>query len=259
MLAFVVGNTNLNFNKTDNKNSLKGIEKLKNMESQTRQKMEKIKNFNPTDCFDFSQSIDEKTGLISKTTMLFRNSMTLMEENRNKFMPVTSADSKKSKIEEKISNYQRVIKWLDILASLMIIIGCLLSQIENEKYQSENSHDRIEVVRLIRDSNYFFQNFKGRNSNKNALVEEEFYKFLNLSKYKISYLNNLTFTQNLNFSNYESIPIPMSISDESCKLRWAILIMTVLSFPLIVLSRYLEYFRHYVYITNIEGKVICNF
>jgi hypothetical protein len=259
MLAFVVGSTNLKFIKTDNKNSLKGIEKLKNMEYQTRQKMEKIKNFNPTDCFDFSQSIDEKTGLISKTTMLLRNSMTLIEENRIKFIPFTSTDPNKSKIEEKISNYQRAIKWLDILASLMIIIGCLLSQIENEKYQSENSHDRIEVVRLIRDSNYFFQNFKGRNSNKNASVEKEFYKFLNLSKYNIYYMNNQTFTENLNFSNYESIPIPMSISEESSKLRWAILIMTVLSFPLIVLSRYLEYFRYYVYITNLEGKLLFNF
>jgi hypothetical protein len=247
MLAFVVGSaTNFNYQKSERKSAIRAVEKLKNLETATRKKVEKIKNFDFSDCYDYSIS-DEIEGTNTKTALIQcnRNSLNSSQIFRDK-----AQEAKNNIVKEKILRYKQVIKWLDVLCSFMIIAGCFIALRENEKYQYENSNERVEVIKLIRDCQKI--NWKQLNFSQS----QEYLRssgILNFSNYNISYLKNETFVDFLNFTDYESLPIPHIISNDCIQLRWIILGLSLGSIPLIMLSRYLEYFRQYVYMSNLEG------
>jgi hypothetical protein len=170
--------------------------------------------------------------------------MLASKQNETKNRSISLVTPKPTPIgDRKIANYKKVIKLLDILISLLVMAGCLLSQIENEMYHFENIYDRSEVVRLIAQSKMSVN--------------------INLSNFNISYLNddslrekyNLSkFTDNSGNKNYESLPIPLTIPHLCQHLREAILILSILSIPLVFIGRYLEYVREYHYIRRFHSK-----
>lgn len=116
----------------------------------------------------------------------------------------------------------------------MIIFGCVLSQLENETNYHNNLHDRVESVHLISDI-YF-------NSTKP------------LEEYNITKLFDDEFTKTVNFSDYLSVPVVMEISEYCNYLRHVIFFSSLFAVGLIIISRYIEYRRDYLYKMKSESK-----
>lgn len=127
-----------------------------------------------------------------------------------------------------------LIKWLDIIASALIILGCILSQIENETNYYNNLHDRVESVHLISD--IYFNTTKP------------------LEEYNVSKLFDAEFTKAVNFSDYSSVPVVMEISEYCNQLRYTVLFTSLVSIGLIAISRYIEYRREYLYKMKSESN-----
>lgn len=220
------------------------------MEIEIRNKIEKVKNFNPESCFNFSDLNEEDsvsamspdTSVLSRSVLPQNNSQetklgskNLSKEASNPFLKTSNIAFNKT--GKTIQNYKILIKWLDIIASVLIILGCVLSQLENETNYNNNLTDRVESVRLISDV-YF-------NTTKN--IEE----------YNISKLNNNVeeFIKNINFSDYLSVPVILQISEYCNNLRYVILFTSIVAIGLIIISRYIEYRREYLYKMKSESKL----
>jgi hypothetical protein len=239
MLAFVVGNTNFNFNHTGKKKDINDLGKLKMLEIATKEKMVKILNFNPDSCYDFSQ-----TGEDDEESFNLGDSPRQTTQQKGKFgglyhrMRTSMLLEKQGNVGRHILRYKKHIKWLDIFASILIIAGCILAQEENENYYYDNFADRTGVVKLIKELR-----------DKRGDISK-----VNLAEFNISYLQDSN--RKLNFTDYENLPIPLKISDYCGALRFAMCIMTLASIPLIVVGRYFEFVREYTYIQKFESKKI---
>jgi hypothetical protein len=66
MLAFVVGNTNFNFQRHDNRNTVKATRKLKSLAIETKKKMDRVVSLPPDACFEDSGIILEGEDIISQ-------------------------------------------------------------------------------------------------------------------------------------------------------------------------------------------------
>jgi hypothetical protein len=250
MLAFIVGNTNLNFdNKVKKINPMesKDMKKLKNLENITKQKIEKVRNFNSDLCYDYSDVTQEYEETFYENEKKFKNKSgsNLRFQRFSLFrMKTINVIEEQGNVGTIILKYKKWIKWLDIFASILIIIGCILAQVENENFYYDNLSDRSQVVKLIQEC---------RNDNGN-------FTLVNVEKYNISYLKEIkdasssNLLEKFNFSDFENLPITLKISDFCESLRYGICIMTIFSIPLIKLGRYLEFMREYVYIEKLESK-----
>lgn len=264
MLAFVIGSTtNFNYDKMERKSATRALEKLKNLETATKKKLEKIQNFDFSDCYDFSDS-EEKEGNIIKTALFHPNKNNLnSSEIYNRKANQFSKTTKNNNLKNKILSYKNIIKWLDVLSTIMIISGCFIAQRENENYQNENSYDRVEVIKLIRDlkdinwreinTNFSeSQNYSLKISKSSKILQIS--KIINFTNYNVSYLKNGSFIENFDFYEFESLPIPHFISNDCNELRCIILALSLASICLIILNRYIEYIRYYEYMSNSKGK-----
>lgn len=251
MLAFVVGNTNFNFNRTGMK-SLRENSKLKNLQVESKELMEKVKNFNPDSCYDFSDFGDEydeshTANVTIKSIYNNLNSNAVLDksqsriEKQNEFhnLRVSQIIESQGPAGKSILKLKKIIKIIDIFASIMIIAGCIISQIEHENYYYDNLNVRIQTVNLISDLSKVNGNIK----------------LINLTNYNISYLNDATFVEQFNFSNYLDLPVLLVINDNCQYLRYIILVLTIFSIPLIVIGRYIEFIRDYVYIDKFTGNI----
>jgi hypothetical protein len=242
MFAFIVGNTNFNFDRPGQRNSnIRENRKLKNLAVETKQRMEIVASLNAEACFDFSGGLEdasntEHTSVKESTFVRQPLDPRLSKSDSDIRSRIRQVKPNHGKIQKKIQQYKVIIKWLDIFASIMIIAGCVISQIENEIYYYENIYDRVEVVKLI-------ENLKIKHGDINKI---------DLKKFNISYIPQKI--PNLNFTDFESLPIPLPISNFCSNLRFIICIMTIASLPLIVFGRYLEFIREYIYIYKIESK-----
>ena len=238
MLAFVVGNTNFNFDHTGKKKEINDLGKLKTLEIATKQKMEKVRNFNPDSCYDFSQTgeDDEESFNLGESFRQNTQQKGFGKLGSLYLMRTSMVLEKQGNVGRHILRYKKNIKWLDLFASILIIAGCVLAQVENENYYYDNFADRTGVVKLIKELR-----------DKRGDVSK-----VNLAEFNISYLQDSN--RKLNFTDYENLPIPLKISDYCGALRFAMCIMTLASIPLIVVGRYFEYVREYIYIQKFESK-----
>jgi hypothetical protein len=246
MYAFIVGNTNFNFNKNGARN-LKENTRLKNLEVEMKEKIEKIKNFDPDSCYNFSEVDDEdesNTGGVSpdmsSRSIVEDHLFSKTDERNNTYQNLKTSVivENEGTLAKKVYEFKIIIKWMDIIASILIIIGCFLAQVENERFYYDNLSDRSEVMRLMMNLHH-----------KRVEV-----KNLNLSDYNVSYFSNQTIVEQVNFTDYFNIPINLNISSYCSIMRILIFISTVGSIPLIVVGRYIEYLREYVYTNTIESK-----
>jgi hypothetical protein len=250
MLAFIVGNTNFNFDRMGAKNVRGNTfyiiflenNRLKNVEVEIKEKIEKIKNFNPNSCYDFSDVEDvDESATAGGSIMISASNPSLEDTKRQNTYTNLKTDviiNNSSGVGKKLLKLKYGIKWLDVIASVLIIFGCIIAQVENDNYYYNNREDRVEIIKLITQ----IDKFKGNLS------------MVNMSSFNISYLNNETITSKINFTDFNTIPIPFEISSYSYVLRTSISFLTILAIPLIVVGRYAEYMREFVYTQNIVSK-----
>lgn len=222
---------------------------MKNTEVEIKEKIEKVKNFNPDSCYDFSDVGEDESITANESPQATIRSMMSQEEDglKDKRRRALTYQNLKTSVivinsgnaAKQILFYKQIIKWLDIVASVLIICGCLLAQIENESYYWDNIYDRVGVVQLITD-------LSAVNGNLSQI---------DLNSYNITYLKNKTFEETINFTDYKNLPIPMQISNYSAVLRVLMCIFTLVSIPLIVIGRYAEFVREYIYGQNLESKL----
>ena len=128
-----------------------------------------------------------------------------------------------------------LIKWLDIIASILIILGCILAQMENGSNYKNNLYDRVETINLISDI------------------------YLNTTKplkeYNSTKFSEPEFVKKINYSDYSSVPIVLEISEYCNNLRFVILLTSLVSVGLVFISRYIEYRREYLYKMKSESKL----
>jgi hypothetical protein len=110
-----------------------------------------------------------------------------------------------------------------------------LSQIEDELFYLANLQDRVGVVKLKR---YIM----------NHGVPDD------LTQFNISYMNDTNIVKNINFADYESIPLELVIDGVNSNIRYIMTILTIFCVPLIVFGRYIEYLREEIYKRNLESK-----
>jgi hypothetical protein len=213
---------------------------FKNKELELKNKLEKVRNFNPKTCYEFSElnenDLDNTytpndSSAPSKTPNL--EDISLIRD-RPKILLDSQVISNKNITTKRIFHFKNLIKWIDISVCFLIIIGCLISQYENESYYQDNKNDRIGVVKLIRER-------------KTNITDIDF------SKFNISYYNTEVW-KNLNLTDYYHIPILFQISSTGNILRYCILIFTIMCIPLIIISRYVEYLRDCIYKQKLESK-----
>jgi hypothetical protein len=137
---------------------------------------------------------------------------------------------------KKIFFYKNLIRYIDILVSLLILIGCILSQIEDELFYKGNLQDRVGVVKLMR---YIQQ--KGMPKD--------------LSYFNISYLNNTAIMSKVNLTDIETIPLELVIDNTNANIRYILTILTIFCVPLIAFGRYIEYLREEIYKRKLESKI----
>lgn len=223
--------------------------KIKNFQGETEILLEKIKNFNPDSCYDFSVMDEESDGSqtanvtlksIVNNIQLTKNNEIIDCEKKSlntynlKFSDVIEKQGIKGR---KIYQLKKYIKLIDLFASIMIISGCVLSLVEHESYFFDNLKERIEGISLMNDM------IKQNGSLAN----------LNISNYEISYLMNNNYT--LNITEYQQVPISLSISEYCQTLRIYICIFSLLSVPLIIFGRYLDFIREKLYIEKFTGII----
>jgi hypothetical protein len=242
MLAFVVRKTSITINRKNPKTKFNDLTRLKMMEKETKEKVSRIKNFDPVECYDFSQS---KPSINLDDSLVFKEGkLPLLMENTASTNNADSAEirvEKKLKFDKRVMGFKNIIKWLDILASVLIIAGCFISQVEGENYYDDNLTSRVETIKFIRD----LKKFSGDISK------------LELISYNISYIQDGTYRYQgvrINFTLYEEIPFSIKISENCQKLRYAIMALTLISLPLIYFGRYYEFVRDYIYLQKIESK-----
>ena len=149
MYARLLNNANLNFERLGDKNNVQ-FQKIKNIEIDLHQKLEKVKNLQSDSCYDFS---DYSDSLYSNEDEDLDNSLSSSTKiNRKSVNSFSSLNLLKiiSKNEKNFTLYQikKITKILDILTCIFACIGTLLSQIENEISYSENLNNRINIVKL---------------------------------------------------------------------------------------------------------------
>jgi hypothetical protein len=159
-----------------------------------------------------------------------------------------SADINKTKkgyIAEKLDKYRKYIRILDIVCSIVIIFGGILSQVENEFYYYDNIFYRVvgvtvmngilrkpgnhtmasimKGVDIVALTDFTGTNVTGIGHNyKNNEVNYTYIDVLNvLDVSSFGYVENTT--------QWDSIYIHLYITDFNNKLRWALFITTMLS------------------------------
>lgn len=225
--------------------------KIKNFQGETEELMEKIKNFNPDSCYDFSELDDEVNDSQTANVTLKSIVNTIESKKPNQIINVNRKNQSTHNLKfsdvlekqgdkgKKIFRLKRIIKLVDLLASIMIISGYILSLLEHENYYFDNLTERVGGIKLMLD----LQSAEGNVSQ------------LNLSNYELSFLKNSTLTSSISFTDYFNIPISLQISQMCQEFRIYISILTFLSIPFIIMGRYLDFIREKLYIEKFTGII----
>jgi hypothetical protein len=248
---------------------------------QLKKKYEKSQAFNQEDCYNLSENSDEEElnqdDIESENNDRQDNQSELMygrSKRSEAYLPSGVFVGKKTPIQEKISYYKMIIKYLDIFTVVFIIIGAILSQYEQEIYYRHNIITRVTGVVMVdymfRHTNHTFKEiFSSQNVNMTDLVsfeysytQEELMSFEAANPtvpkndlgnyYLLSKVNLSLFRYEDNMTDYNTVFFPLEISDSSNSVRVIILITTIASCCLIFFSRYVEHQRDYVYKKEID-------
>lgn len=268
--------------------------KLESLEIELKKKYEKVQDFNPEECYNYSENSDEESLSIDDSYY----SPSQMEDNqRNSVIPGSSNKTKsqtffshinvprRTHVTDKIIFYKKLINAFDVISAILIILGAIISQVEHETYYYDNIHKRVASIVIINNiynypgHNSWEQIFNDNNTNLTEIMDftDEKYDSLTLGievkSVFTNYVNNTRIYTNLeimdalslkaslfnyvtNATDYGSITIPLEIFNTNKNLRLILLIMTLASIMLLFFSRYIEHMREYIYKKEQESKII---
>jgi hypothetical protein len=141
--------------------------------------------------------------------------MTNQRKSDSFISAIIKANGEGNSVSRKILFYKAMIKWLDIITSLLLLSGIFISQIEQSHYYEINLDKRVTAIKIVDCI------LKNDFSNYNATEADEI-------------LNYPNFLATVDKSNYKSVNIEMTIDEYSKTCRSFILISNIISGILII-------------------------
>ena len=225
MFAFLVGRKGYQFDEKKDQSNYHN-KKLLNHDIDIQRKMRKINNFNPEDCFD-----DENSCSFISDNQSMQNSMNNESVNKNKFKIDPIISNKRKNVLEWIKKLKLICSWIDILISVVMISGGIVSLLENEKFYDHNLKKRVISVLMInafrinptkitRNPMSAFENIS-----LGSIIKKD---FLNMTNYEI--IDNITSNLNEEFNinektlKFSEIKVPLEVCETCETMRWYLLV-----------------------------------
>ena len=203
------------------------MEKLEEIDIEIKKKLAKLKEYTDEDIYlsdddenDFSnkQSSKRKSiNLVKSDNIINTNSKTINFNTETKSHLHTNTE-KISLTQLKMKEFKNIMKYLDVFVFLLLIIGYILAQMENEDFYYGNKEDRHIKSFMI---NYLVRNATTYENNHSLIPDRT--RGLNFSSF------NLTASNFSNLTNASSVYLDLKISDYCNNLRFALLILTALA------------------------------
>jgi hypothetical protein len=211
MFTFLIGNNNPYF---DRKLRVKAQhKKLDNIEISLKKKIDRVKKFNALSCYYSSEDEEDMNANDAKESEELNN-----KENKN------NNNNKSNDAFDKIQRYKYLMKILDIIISGILILGVLLSFIENDNFYEFNKDARVYTIQLMN----FMISYPGDHMNYTLMSNiSEFQEFLNITEIPIEFVSNIT--------DLSNIDLELIIPDSSQILRAFILVTSVIGSIIILI------------------------
>lgn len=184
--------------------------KIENLNLEIKSKIDRLKNFDEEALFSMSEdsSFDEKEEI---KKIKYDDSLTADSKRLDTFASAQlRAEGKGNFVTRKIYCYKFVVKWLDVITTVLLAISTLTAQIENLHFYDLNLKKRqaaITVVKCILSNNF---------STYNATYIDQV-------------MNQTDYLSTINTTDYHSVYVNLDIDKYSEQLRYFIVIMTLIS------------------------------
>lgn len=185
------------------------------LRNEAQNKMTKLKNFDPNDwdsrSEDSSNSVENNDRVINSRI----DKLITHDRKSDSFISaIIKASGEGNSVSRKILFYKTIIKWLDIVTSLLLLSGILISQIEQTHYYELNLEKRVTAIKIV-----------------NCIIQNDFSTY-NATEVDAVF-NYPNFLATVDKSDYKSLIIEMTIDDFSTTCRSFILISNIISGMLI--------------------------
>lgn len=240
MLAFIINRKNLILDNVNPHSMQLGIKK-EIMELEVKKKIMKIKAFDPGEYIELT---GENSSELTKSQGTERSVIKREERGDTSKTAITNITHyRQHNLVEKVSTYKKLSSSLDIISAFLIIVGAIISVVENDTYYRDNMETRVISAMLIngvrsRGANFTALELIGSIDlndilNKNLSSELNITEKNNiiLSKYNISEEFNFYQSTNLIFT---SIKVPLAISKECSNLRLILLVTSLISGTILI-------------------------
>jgi len=181
------------------------------LRNEAQNKMNKLKNFDPSDWDSKSEDSNFSSENYDKVINSRVDKIMTMDRKNDSFVSaIIKASGDGNSVSKRILLYKTVIKWLDIITSLLLLSGIFISQIEQANYYEINKEKRtvaIHVVNCILNKNF---------STYNPQVVD-------------SVLNYPDFLSSIDKNDISSVKINLTIDEFSSTCRSYILFSNIIS------------------------------
>ena len=185
---------------------------MEKLRDEAEKKVNKIKNFNPYDLDSRSEDSNNSIEINNEKAINSRIDQIMRHERKSDsfIAAMRKANGEGNSISRKILFYKSVIKWLDIITSLLLISGVVISQIEQTHYYEVNLERRVMAITVV-----------------NCILENNFTSY-NATEVD-SIFNYTDYLSIIDVTDYTSVTFEMTIDDFSETCRDYILISNVIS------------------------------
>jgi hypothetical protein len=202
--------------------------KLENIEISLKKKIDFVKKFNPLSCYYSSEEEEE----VNNT----QNSKKSEENDIKDKSFFRSNDALK-----KIQKYKSYLKIIDITLCLVLILGVVLSHIENEIFYEHNKDTRVNAILAMN----YLKDFNSSDNYSSLYHSSDFQTFLISTNVSRNYFENI--------HNFDDISINLEVPSACNVIRSLILISSCAArmdylFILVglnILSKFIEYTIEY--------------
>lgn len=240
MLAFIINRKNLILDNINPNSMQLGIQK-EILDLEVKNKMKRIKAFDPGVLIEQS---DECTEEFSRSAMSDRSFSKKEDKENSKSVIISMAAYRQNNLVEKISSFKKFYSAIDLISTVLIIAGAILSVIENDSYYEDNREIRIisvviinhirsyggnhNLIELLKDTDLQYYLNRGLQGSQNITFANEQV----LSKYDL--LNDFNFSPSPDF-RFTDIKIPIVVSSYCNTLRLIITVLSLISGNLIII------------------------
>jgi hypothetical protein len=131
-------------------------------------------------------------------------------------------------VSRKIYFYKILIKWLDVISTLILGISTVIALSENSYFYEDNLERRVAAVKVSKC--ILFRDFSDYNATFIDLV-----------------MNQTDFLSTVDKFRFDSVKVNLEIKEENEIQRVVVLILTIIAGIFLVISRWCEYVRDYIY------------